>query len=244
MSLSKTGTLWVRSISGVSNQIEGLSPSDPLETLHSKVASTLNVTSAEVRLCNGLRSFTEDDLSSSLRQLGLTDIENLELAVLRIPRLTPEVLEGNWMNTKGTRVRVSGLSANMAGLVTYDLKLDDQGTVVGVGDHLRVKGLSGSDVVSFTDEKWWRVREEDCDHNCIVVFRTVGGACKRVESLRPSDTLSVLRACAAESFKEALNLHNANVDILWGDKVLSHALDSVSISDIGLPNGVGLLVVK
>jgi len=242
MSLARTGSVLLRSISGEARKIDGLKARDPYQRLHQKVADEFGLTSAEVRLCHGLHTFKPEDFAATLEELGLAEQDGLELAVLRLPRLTAQLLEGNWINSKGTRIAISERGANMAGLVTYDFKLDDEGTVVGIGDHLIVSGLAGVDLVNFTEDTWWRVMDDS--NEFALVLRTVGGAAKRLESLSRNDTIQKLRLRAAEALKDDLDLHGGMVDLNWNDALIPLSFDNVTICQIGITNGSSILVLK
>lgn len=247
--------LTIRLISGEARQIDGLQPDDLFVSLHEKIASNLNLLLIEICVCHGSRIFSPDDYPCTLAELGLVGGHeaDVEIAVLRMPRLTPPVLEGQWMNSKGTRIVVSDLGARMAGLVTEEVKIDKEGTVVGIGDYLHVKGLCSLDMVTFRDDTWWRVGEDSND--LVVILRTVNGLARRLESLRSTDTLSALRAEAVLELQEVLDLDvkRGNVcmqyvtDELSGsgkDRVLHRCFDDLKLSTLGLRSGIALLCTR
>lgn len=251
---SMTSSVTIRLLSGESRQIDGLRSGDLFRTLHEKIAAELNLLVIEVCVCHGNCNLSVEDHSRTLRDLGLLEgAGGRDVAVLRIPRLTPDVLQGDWMNSKGTRIEVSGLSANVAGLVTEEVKVDSDDTVIGIGDHLTVKGPGSHDVVTFENDHWWRVREDTDDF--LVILRTVGGTARSIESLRSSDTLSALRECAVLELADVLDLdiRKGHVCIHWltGDYrgsgpsgLLHEGFDHLTLCDLGMKSGISVLCTR
>merc|ERR1719453_1938710 len=99
--MASTGTVTILLISGESRQITGLQPEDLFLSLHQKIADALGLLTVEVGICHGQRKFSNEDYGLTLLDLGLLGGDNIaEIAVIRLPRLTPEVLEGSWHNSK------------------------------------------------------------------------------------------------------------------------------------------------
>lgn len=249
-------SLLIRLISGQSRQINGLTADTKFLTLREKIAEEMELLLIEVGICHNERKFSIEDDSQTLGKLGLLQGDVMdEIAVLRLPRLRLDVIEGEWMNSKGTLIKVSGQSANIAGLVTWDVHVDRDGTVTGVGDYLKVQeGFNSLDVIAFHGEKWWRKRGED-DDEFAVILRTVAGASKRLE-MQPTDTLSALREQAVAELAEILDLHTSRDSITFSTvadvastgsakgSFFPRSFDHLTLSELGIKSGISLLCTR
>mmetsp|Transcript_45103 Transcript_45103/g.81397 ORF Transcript_45103/g.81397 Transcript_45103/m.81397 type:complete len:246 (-) Transcript_45103:104-841(-) len=234
--------LSVRLLSGELLQIDEINLNDTLAILYEKVAKHLKLHPSEIRLCHGVQQFSLDKQCSSLETLGITN--EIELALLRVPRLTLSLLEGNWVNSKGAKIVVSGADARVSGMVTYQVKVDGDGTVYQVENHLHVTGMSGADVVHFQEDTWWRAYEDD-SFGFPVTCRTVGGDARRIEDLKRTDTLLMLKERVCEAFGEDLDANAKSLTIRCDDGALvHHGFDNCMIYDLGVRANDILLCIR
>lgn len=214
---------------------------DTFAVLSEKVAAELRLLPCELRFCRGGRTLGREDQHRTLVELGLGGAgpsgslppSAAVLTLLRVPRLTLEVLQGTWVNSRGAKIRVEGDEANVSGLVTRPVALDNNGTVTAVGD-ARVATISGVDEINFHGDTWWRVREHT--GSIAVTLRTVGGAVRRVDDLRPHNTLGDLRARAVEELCEELPRSAASLAM--------HSQDMRTLAELGVRDGDSLLCAR
>lgn len=231
-------------LSGDVVTVSGLQFDDSLARVVRLVAHDIGWAEEDVLLCFGLVSFTHEDLSRGLSTVGICD--GSMLTCLKVLRLRIEVMEGRWVNSKGAKISVSGTTANISGLVTFPVHLnEDNGTVRGVGDHLEVEKMMGPHCVKFKTDTWWRVLDA-AEEDFSVFLRTVSGGSKRLEGLVSGCRLSSFREQVAESlqeeFPEEASLWDA-LTMYLGHEVLTPELDERTLRELGIVDGTSILCV-
>lgn len=229
----------LRTIAGNLRHVSNLSEEDTLNHLIQCTAKLLGIYACEVQLSRDAQVFQSSDYLRRLRDLDISNGQELNL--IRLPRLTQNLMQGTWVNSKGSRIVVDGSTANISGMVTYPLKLDSQATVIGIGDLLRVEGMSGSELIRFATDIWNRVRQDEPDF--AVTLRTVGGAFRRLEGLHPEDPMQKLRVAACEALQEELQATPQTLLLRWQDQAFTVDDDEFSLRSLGIVDGTSLLCV-
>eukprot|EP00928_Gymnodinium_smaydae_P076693 TRINITY_DN59759_c0_g1_i1.p1 TRINITY_DN59759_c0_g1~~TRINITY_DN59759_c0_g1_i1.p1 ORF type:complete len:255 (-),score=48.36 TRINITY_DN59759_c0_g1_i1:287-1051(-) len=228
----------VRMMSGDLRRIDDLQEDDRLDTLIRKLARALGLVTCEIGLSQGMKPMSPQDHTRTLKDLGISN--GSELNFMRLPRLTLNALQGHWVNSKGAKIVVDDDEARVSGMVNYPIRLDEEGTVIGVADHLEVIAAKGLDSVSFRGgEMWHRVRENDPDIG--VILRTVGGASWRVDGFAPDDKLSALRSAAYEKIKDDCCIDSQALFFRLADVKMSANDDNLSLRQLGIKDGITLL---
>eukprot|EP00929_Paragymnodinium_shiwhaense_P049256 TRINITY_DN24858_c0_g1_i2.p1 TRINITY_DN24858_c0_g1~~TRINITY_DN24858_c0_g1_i2.p1 ORF type:complete len:238 (+),score=40.51 TRINITY_DN24858_c0_g1_i2:155-868(+) len=228
----------LRSLAGQVKQMEDLEPEFTVAFLRKRAAELLGLRACEVALTHGLQRLAKEHLPQTLQEVGIR--ADADLSYVRLPRLTLPVFEGNWVNSRGAKILINGDRARIANLVTYQVVLNDEETVIGV-EHMQIENMMGVDQISFrTGDVWHRVSDEG-DSDLSVIFRTVAGASFRVSGFNPSDTIGALRASAYEHVKEEINVQLDRLLFRIGSDPITAADDELSLRHFGIVDGTSLL---
>eukprot|EP00747_Dinoflagellata_sp_TGD_P169224 gnl/TRDRNA2_/TRDRNA2_197646_c0_seq1.p1 gnl/TRDRNA2_/TRDRNA2_197646_c0~~gnl/TRDRNA2_/TRDRNA2_197646_c0_seq1.p1 ORF type:complete len:242 (+),score=41.70 gnl/TRDRNA2_/TRDRNA2_197646_c0_seq1:79-804(+) len=238
-------TLTLRALSGQSKELPNVRPNEKLSSLVSRAAQEFDVFVCEVQLLHGVKMFTQQEYSATLESLEIT--ADTELVFIRLPRMTLELLEGDWVNSKGAKIISKGDRVFVSGLVSYTVSVDENGTVISIGDNLHVRGLSGVDIIKFEEDTWWRVRKDD--YHFAVMLRTVGGLTRRIEGLSPGDSLSSLREIANKELADIIvggisRSNELQLGFCSERKWLTQNQDELTLRELGISDGTSLLCCR